>query len=440
MDLKKKIENRSANIGVIGLGYVGLPLAMEFVRAGFKVTGIDVNTDKVDMINAGNNYIQDVSDNALASAVSDGNLNATTDFAATKKLDSVSICVPTPLKKHKNPDISYIVSAMNEVEKYIHPGMIIILESTTYPGSTRELILPSLETNGFTVGKDFFLCFSPERIDPGNTEYTTQNTPKVIGGITDQCTDMGAAVYGTIVEKVVTVSSPETAEMVKLLENTFRAINIGLANEVAIMCEKLGVDVWEVINAAGTKPFGFMKFSPGPGLGGHCIPIDPHYLSWKLKTLDYDARFIQLAGEINTAMPRHVLKLVTEGLTQRQKALKGSKVLIIGVAYKKDVNDVRESPALDILQLLEESGVKTDYFDPHVESIIWDGSTINSLEKLDGNAVSEFDACIIVTDHSNIDFELIRKHCSLIIDTRNVYHGRTDKNVIRLGVGNHQID
>ena len=440
MDLKKKIENRSANIGVIGLGYVGLPLAMEFVRAGFKVTGIDVNTEKVDMINAGNNYIQDVSDNALASAVSDGNLNATTDFAATKKLDSVSICVPTPLKKHKNPDISYIVSAMNEVEKYIHPGMIIILESTTYPGSTRELILPSLETNGFTVGKDFFLCFSPERIDPGNTEYTTQNTPKVIGGITDQCTDMGAAVYGTIVEKVVTVSSPETAEMVKLLENTFRAINIGLANEVAIMCEKLGVDVWEVINAADTKPFGFMKFSPGPGLGGHCIPIDPHYLSWKLKTLDYDARFIQLAGEINTAMPRHVLKLVTEGLNQQQKALKGSKVLIIGVAYKKDVNDVRESPALDILQLLEESGVKTDYFDPHVESINWDGSTINSIEKLDGDAISEFDACIIVTDHSNIDFELIRKHCSLIIDTRNVYHGRTDENIIRLGVGNHQIN
>ena len=440
MDLKKKIENRSANIGVIGLGYVGLPLAMEFVRAGFKVTGIDVNTEKVDMINAGNNYIQDVSDNALASAVSDGNLNATTDFAATKKLDSVSICVPTPLKKHKNPDISYIVSAMNEVEKYIHPGMIIILESTTYPGSTRELILPSLETNGFTVGKDFFLCFSPERIDPGNTEYTTQNTPKVIGGITDQCTDMGAAVYGTIVEKVVTVSSPETAEMVKLLENTFRAINIGLANEVAIMCEKLGVDVWEVINAAGTKPFGFMKFSPGPGLGGHCIPIDPHYLSWKLKTLDYDARFIQLAGEINTAMPRHVLKLVTEGLNQQQKALKGSKVLIIGVAYKKDVNDVRESPALDILQLLEESGVKTDYFDPHVESINWDGSTINSIKILDRDAVSDFDACIIVTDHSNINFELIRKHCSLIIDTRNVYHGRTDENIIRLGVGNHQIN
>lgn len=440
MDLKKKIENRSANIGVIGLGYVGLPLAMEFVRAGFKVTGIDVNTEKVDMINAGNNYIQDVSDNALASAVSDGNLNATTDFAATKKLDSVSICVPTPLKKHKNPDISYIVSAMNEVEKYIHPGMIIILESTTYPGSTRELILPSLETNGFTVGKDFFLCFSPERIDPGNTEYTTQNTPKVIGGITDQCTDMGAAVYGTIVEKVVTVSSPETAEMVKLLENTFRAINIGLANEVAIMCEKLGVDVWEVINAAGTKPFGFMKFSPGPGLGGHCIPIDPHYLSWKLKTLDYDARFIQLAGEINTAMPRHVLKLVTEGLNQQQKALKGSKVLIIGVAYKKDVNDVRESPALDILQLLEESGVKTDYFDPHVESINLDGSTINSIKILDRDAVSDFDACIIVTDHSNIDFELIRKHCSLIIDTRNVYHEKTGKNIIRLGVGNHQID
>ena len=440
MDLKKRIESRSANIGVIGLGYVGLPLAMEFVRAGFKVIGIDINNEKVELINAGNNYIQDVSDNELASAVSDGKLTATTDFAATKILDSVSICVPKPLKKQKNPDISFIVNAMREVEKYIHPGMIIILESTTYPGSTRELILPSLETNGFTVGKDFFLCFSPERIDPGNTEYGTQNTPKVIGGITEQCVDMGAAIYGTIVEKVVTVSSPETAEMVKLLENTFRAINIGLANEVAIMCEKLGVDAWEVINAAATKPFGFMKFSPGPGLGGHCIPIDPHYLSWKLKTLDYDARFIQLAGEINTAMPRHVLKLVTDGLNQQQKALNGSKVLILGVAYKKDVNDVRDSPALDILQLLEESGASIDYFDPHVESINWDGSTINSIEKLDGNAVSDFDACIIVTDHSNIDFELVHEYSHLIIDTRNVYHGKTGKNIIRLGVGNHQID
>ena len=440
MELKNKIKNRSANIGVIGLGYVGLPLAMEFVRAGFKVTGIDVDDKKVEMVNTGNNYIQDVSDDALASAVSDGNLNATTDFTVTKKLDSVSICVPTPLKEHKNPDISYIVSAMKEVEKYIHPGMIIILESTTYPGSTRELILPFLETNGFTVGKDFFLCFSPERIDPGNTEFATKNTPKVIGGITEHCTNMGVSLYSTIVGEVVTVSSPETAEMVKLLENTFRSINIGLANEVAIMCEKLGVNVWEVIDAAGTKPFGFMKFSPGPGLGGHCIPIDPHYLSWKLKTLDYDARFIQQAGEINTAMPRHVLKLVQKGLNQRQKALNGSKVLVIGVAYKKDVNDVRESPALDILQLLEESGAIIDYFDPHVESIYWNRSNISSIKKLDEKGLSAYDACIIVTDHSNIDFELIRSHSHLIIDTRNVFYGKNDKNIVRLGAGNSKAD
>ena len=338
MNLKNKINDRSANIGIIGLGYVGLPLAMEFVRAGFKVTGIDVNTKKVDMINTGNNYIQDVNDNALASAVSDGNLTATTDYAVTKKLDSVSICVPTPLNKQKDPDISYINNVMIKLAAFIHLDMLIILESTTYPGTTRELILPKLEAQEFSAGKDFWLCFSPERIDPGNKQFGTANTPKILGGITDQCTQHGTALYGTIVSEVVAVSNPETAEMVKLLENTFRAINIGLANEVAIMCEKLGVDVWEVIEAAATKPFGFMKFTPGPGLGGHCIPIDPYYLTWRAKQVGEETKFIQLAGEINTAMPEKVVDAMEESLkNQLGKPLRGAHILLAGVAYKKNV-------------------------------------------------------------------------------------------------------
>ena len=321
MNFKTKIENREAQIGVIGLGYVGLPLAMEFVRAGFHVTGIDVDQEKVRKLNRGENYVQDVEDISVTNAVAVNQLSATSDFSVIQNLDAISICVPTPLNKQKNPDISHINSVIKNMKNFIHHNMLIVLESTSYPGTTRELVLPKLESKGLRVGHEFYLCFSPERVDPGNKKYKTANTPKVLGGITPNCGVMGELLYKTIVDEVVMVSSPESAEMVKLLENTFRAVNIGLANEVAIMCEKLGVDVWEVIDAAATKPFGFMKFTPGPGLGGHCIPIDPHYLSWKLKALDYNARFIQLAGEINTAMPLHVVGLVQEGLNQLRKSI-----------------------------------------------------------------------------------------------------------------------
>ena len=336
MSLIDKINDKSAKVGVIGLGYVGLPLAIEFTNAGYEVTGIDVDKEKVSAINSGKNYIKDVSDYSLQNAVEKKLLKSTSDYSEVRKLDAISICVPTPLNKEKNPDISYIVSVMEQIKDYIHENMLIVLESTTYPGSTNELILPYISNNKKLVpGKNICLCFSPERIDPGNKTYNTSNTPKVIGGITKRCASVGKELYSKIIEKIVVVSSTETAEMVKLLENTFRAINIGLANEVAIMCEKLGVNAWEVIDAAATKPFGFMKFSPGPGLGGHCIPIDPYYLSWKLKTLDYDARFIKLAGEINTQMPKHVVELISAGLNRSQKSINGSKVMILGLAYKK---------------------------------------------------------------------------------------------------------
>ena len=435
MALKEKIEDRSAQVGVIGLGYVGLPLAMEFVRAGFKVTGIDIDESKVKQLNKGQNYIQDVADGEVKTAVKSGQLQATADFSVLSGLDAVSICVPTPLNKQENPDISYINNVMIKLTAFMHPDMLIILESTTYPGTTRELILPKLEDQGFTVGKDFWLCFSPERIDPGNKQFGTANTPKVLGGITDQCTQHGTALYGTIVSKVVAVSSPEAAEMVKLLENTFRAINIGLANEVAIMCEKLGVDVWEVIEAAATKPFGFMKFTPGPGLGGHCIPIDPHYLSWKLKALDYDARFIQLAGEINTAMPVHVVDLVRNALNTQQKALNGSDILIAGAAYKKNVNDVRESPALDVMKLLDTDGARISFYDPHVPSLRFNGRSLRGLDDLNNDQVACADAVVILTDHDAIDFELILSAAQLVVDTRNVYPHLKKPKLFRLGVG-----
>ena len=435
MALKNKITSRDARIGVIGLGYVGLPLAMEFTRSGFNVTGIDIDTEKVEKLSRGENYIQDVKDTDLDHAIQKNLFSASTDFSVIQDLDAISICVPTPLNKEKNPDISFINSVMNSLKDYIHPDMLIVLESTTYPGTTRELILPKLAENGYVVGEDFYLCFSPERIDPGNTEFGTANTPKVLGGVTKKCSEMGSALYETIVSQVVSVSSPETAEMVKLLENTFRAINIGLANEVAIMCEKLKVDVWEVIDAAATKPFGYMKFTPGPGLGGHCIPIDPHYLSWKLKALDYDARFIQLAGEINTAMPRHVANLVRDGLNSQQKSIKGSNILVIGVAYKKNVNDVRESPALDVMKLLQHDGAAISFFDPHISQVRLNEETMAGHEFLSRDILNKADAVIIITDHDNIDFQLISTESRLIIDTRNVI----DKNcstVVRLGVGN----
>ena len=350
-DLHSKISDKTAVIGIIGLGYVGLPLAVEFANNDFAVRGIDINKARVDQLNRGDNYIGDVSDDNLKQLVSSKQISATTDFSALVNIDAVLICVPTPLNKLKDPDVSYILNVLDQLTKYVHADMLISLESTTYPGTTRELILPALEKKNLTVGKNFYLCFSPERVDPGNEKYQINNTPKVIGGITEKCTEMGKMLYEAIIDTIVPVSSPEAAETVKLLENTFRSINIGLANEVAIMCEKLGVDVWEVIDAAATKPFGFMKFTPGPGLGGHCIPIDPHYLSWKMKTLNYRARFIELAGEINTGMPLHVLDLISRGLNRFQKSINGSKILVLGVAYKKDIDDVRESPALDVMTL-----------------------------------------------------------------------------------------
>jgi UDP-N-acetyl-D-glucosamine dehydrogenase len=432
MDLIKKIDTRSAKIGVIGLGYVGLPLAMEFANTGFQVTGIDIDENKISSLNDGENYINDVDDKDLINAVKKGFLKGTTDFSIVKKLDAISICVPTPLNKEKNPDISYIVSVMDKIKAYLHPHMIIILESTTYPGSTRELILPYIKNDNLIVGKNIYLCFSPERIDPGNKIYNTSNTPKIIGGLTPLCSKTGNKLYSTIINEVIAVSSPETAEMVKLLENTFRAVNIGLANEVAIMCEKLGVNAWEVIDAASTKPFGFMKFSPGPGLGGHCIPIDPYYLSWKLKTLDYDARFIKLAGEINTQMPNHIVELISEGLNRNQLPINGSKILIIGISYKKNINDSRESPALDIIQLLYGLNAKLDYFDPFIPELSISNKKVKSIDLTPEN-LSTFDICAIITDHDDIDYDLIFRNSQLILDTRNVYSDNEDKKIIRLG-------
>ena len=433
MKLKDKIENKSAKICVIGLGYVGLPLAIEFVQAGFKVLGIDVDKNKINSINNGKNYIKDIDDSILNNAVENKLLKATDDFSTVKNMDSISICVPTPLNKQKDPDITYIVSVMDEIKKYLHNDMALILESTTYPGSTKELILPYINDLGFKIGNNFFLCFSPERIDPGNKEYNTSNTPKVIGGITNNCTNIGVSLYKSIVEEVIKVSTTETAEMVKLLENTFRAINIGLANEIAIMCEKLGVNVWEVIDAAATKPFGYMKFTPGPGLGGHCIPIDPHYLSWKLKTLDYEARFIQLAGEINTNMPKHILNLISFNLNKIQKTVNGSKILILGVAYKKDINDIRESPALDIIQLLSNGGANIDYHDPYVPSFDINNLHFKNISELNGSNINSYDACVVITDHSSVDYELIYNNSQLIIDTRNVFNGKNGSHLKRLG-------
>lgn len=436
MILIEKINDKSAKIGVIGLGYVGLPLAIEFTNAGYEVIGIDIDKNKVDSINMGKNYIKDVNDNILKNAVSRKLLKASTSFNNVKNLDAISICVPTPLNKEKNPDISYIVSVMEEIKDHIHEHMLIVLESTTYPGSTKELILPYISNNKELIpGENICLCFSPERIDPGNEIYKTNNTPKVIGGVTKKCSEVGKYLYSKIIQEIVVVSSTETAEMVKLLENTFRAINIGLANEVAIMCEKLGVNAWEVIDAAATKPFGFMKFSPGPGLGGHCIPVDPYYLSWKLKTLDYDARFIKLAGEINSNMPMHVIDLIISSLNKDQKSINGSKILIVGVSYKKDINDCRESPALDIMELLQKSGSHVKYYDPYVQKLSFKKNEFDKLQKLDRNILENFDVCAIVTDHSNIDYDMILKHSSLIIDTRNVFKNKNNIKIRRLGQG-----
>ena len=440
MSLIDKINDKSAKIGVIGLGYVGLPLAIEFSHAGYETLGFDIDNNKVKSIGDGKNYIKDIDDEKLNDLVRKKLLSATSDFSKVRELDCVSICVPTPLNKEKNPDISYIVSVMEAIKDYLHSNMLIVLESTTYPGSTKELILPYIAKNRNLIpGENICLCFSPERIDPGNKTFNTSNTPKVIGGITEKCSEVGQLLYSKIINEIILVSSTETAEMVKLLENTFRAINIGLANEIAIMCEKLGVNAWEVIDAAATKPFGFMKFTPGPGLGGHCIPIDPYYLSWKLKTLDYDARFIKLAGEINTYMPRHLVELIISSLNEYKKPIKGSEILIVGVAYKKDINDCRESPALDIIQILNDLGSKISYYDPFVPSLNFGMLNYKSLKYLDDNRLSSFDATVIVTNHTDIDYDLIAEHSKLIIDSRNVFKNHLKDNIFRLGEGNNSF-
>lgn len=417
--LLEKINSRHAHVAVIGLGYVGLPLAVAFAESGYRVTGVDLDPRKIETILAGASYIEDVDSANVRAMVEVGRLSATCDFAVLQECDAVSICVPTPLRKTGDPDISYIVAVSEELAKYLHPEMVVVLESTTYPGTTTEVILPRLTDGELEVGRDFFLAFSPERVDPGRTDWTTRTTPKVIGGVTADCLEVATNYYKQAIETLVPVSSTEAAEMVKLLENTFRAVNIGLVNEVLLMCDKLGLDVWEVIDAAATKPFGFMKFTPGPGLGGHCIPIDPLYLSWKLRTLDYTARFIELASEINTNMPAYWTQKVQDALNDVGKAVKGSRILVLGVAYKKDVSDVRESPALDIIQLLREKGGLVSYHDPHVPCLQHEGLEMQGVDNLE-RALSSSDCVVIATDHTIYDWRSIREHAALIVDTRHI--------------------
>ena len=432
--LTTQLKDRSAKVAILGLGYVGLPLAVVFAEAGFHVTGIDPDQRKVDCIARSESHIQDVPSEQVARLVKSGRLKATADFAVLKEMDAVSVCVPTPLRKTGDPDLSFIVNATDELAKYMHPKMVVVLESTTYPGTTREILLPKLGTEkGLEVGKDFFLAFSPERVDPGRKDWTTLNTPKVIGGITPACSEVASVWYAQALQTVVPVSSAEVAEMAKLLENTFRMINIGLVNEMALMCDRLGVDVWEVIEAAATKPFGFMKFTPGPGLGGHCIPIDPLYLSWKLRALNYTARFIELASEINTNMPRYVVTKVQDGLNDQGKALKGSQVLVLGAAYKPDIDDLRESPALDVMGLLKQKGAEVSYHDPFIPSLRHEGLQLDSVPDLMA-AVRRADCVVIVTNHSSYDYVKMLQEARLMIDTRNALGslGRDHPKVVRL--------
>jgi UDP-N-acetyl-D-glucosamine dehydrogenase len=428
--LEEKIRNRTAHVGIIGLGYVGLPLAMEFAKAGFSVTGIDIQESKVSQLNRGESYVQDVPTDTLKKWVSGGKFRATSDFSAILDLDTINIAVPTPLRKTKDPDMSYIVSACQETAKYLRPGKLVILESTTYPGTTDELVLPMLEASGWKVGQDFFLCFSPERVDPGNAQYQTVNIPKVVGGITPGCTRLGALFYAQALETVVPVSSTSVAEMVKLLENTFRMINIGLVNEMALMCDRMGINVWEVIDAAATKPFGFMPFYPGPGLGGHCIPIDPFYLSWKTKQAGIEARFIELAGHINGQMPHFVVDKIQGALNEHSKPLKGSHVHILGAAYKRNIDDVRESPALDIILLLERRGSRVTYSDPFVATLRLDDHELSAQDPI--AMASEADCVVVVTDHSGVDYTTIVERAKLIVDTRNALKNHPSPKIVRL--------
>ncbi len=418
--LVDKIVHHDAEVVVMGIGYVGLPLALEFARAGFHVTGYDPSREKVAEITAGRSYVKDVPAAALAPFVKEGRLTATTDAACLAQADAVIVCVPTPLNKTKDPDVSHILAATDAIAAHLHAGMVVVLESTTYPGTTREIVAPKLTTGGLELGKDVFLAFSPERVDPGNAQWATKNTPKVIGGTTPECLRVAKLLYQQAIDRLVPVSSTDAAEMVKLLENTFRAVNIGLVNEVALMCEKLGLDTWEVIEAAGTKPFGFMPFYPGPGLGGHCIPIDPLYLSWKLRSLKYTARFVELADEINRGMPEVVARLVAEALNGQKKAVNGARVLVLGVAYKRDVDDVRESPAIDVMTLLLARGAVVEYHDPHVPRVSEHGLEMASTPEPDYGA---YDCVVIVTDHRALDIERVVREAKLVVDTRNATRG-----------------
>src|SRR5579875_3682689 len=428
--LQEKIRSRRARVGIVGLGYVGLPLAVEFARAGFTVTGIDVSAAKAERVNAGDSYVGDVPTEMLRPLVEAGKLRATSDFSAVSDLDTINICVPTPLRKTKDPDMSFIVSACQEIARYFHAGMLVILESTTYPGTTDELVLPMLEKSGLKCGEDFFLCFSPERVDPGNARFQTKNIPKVVGGATQACTELGRLFYSQALQTVVPVSSTQVAEMVKLLENTFRMINIGLVNEIALMCDRMGINVWEVIDAAATKPFGFMPFYPGPGLCGHCIPIDPFYLSWKSTQAGIEARFIELAGYINGQMTHFVVDKIQNALNDAYKPVRGSRIHILGVAYKRDIDDVRESPALDIILLLQRRGALVSFTDPYVHSLQSQNTVLESQDLLEG--VRSADCVVIVTDHSNVDYGAVVEHSKIIVDTRNALRNYRSPKIVRL--------
>ena len=417
--LEQKISDKQAVVGIIGMGYVGLPLAVEFGRVGFKVIGVDVDERKVKYINSGRSHIDDIKDYQVKELTDAKRLRCSSDFSVLKDVDCIAIAVPTPLNKTKDPDVSFILAAVDQIKRYLQPGQLVVLESTTYPGTTEELILPMLEETGMKVGQDFFLAFSPERVDPGNSRFNTHNTPKVVGGVTPNCLRVVKTLYEQVIVDVVPVSSTKAAEMVKLLENTFRSVNIGLVNEVALMCDRLQIDVWEVIDAAATKPFGFMPFYPGPGLGGHCIPIDPHYLSWKLRSLNYYARFIELAGDINSRMPEYVVEKISAALNSRKKSLNGSKVLVLGAAYKKDIADTRESPSLDIMNILEREGAIVSYNDPYVPEISLDnGRKVKSVD-ISAKTLSAADCVAILTNHSDYKYQYIVDKADLVVDTRN---------------------
>jgi UDP-N-acetyl-D-glucosamine dehydrogenase len=433
--LLAKIESRRARTGVVGLGYVGLPLLVELAKAGFHATGIDLDTRKIQAIDDGRSYIPDVATADVRELKRVGKLDATADFAIVKELDTINICVPTPLRKTKDPDMSYIVSAVEAIAKYLHKGMLIVLESTTYPGTTDEVVQPLLEATGLKAGVDFFLAFSPERVDPGNPTFQTHNVPKVVGGLTPDCAKLAGALYGTAIKTIVPVSSTRVAEMVKLLENTFRAVNIGLVNELALMCDKMNIDVWEVVDAAKTKPFGFMAFYPGPGLGGHCIPIDPFYLSWKAKQTGFDPRFIELAGHINAGMPHYVVEKVGDALNTKRKSINGSKILIAGIAYKRDIDDMRESPALDVMGLLHAKGAIVAYADPYVPEVHgreWSGRFDVKAAELTRGAISPYDCVVIITDHKAFDYDALVAEADIIVDTRNAIK-KPHPHVFRLG-------